>query len=485
MRIGKIKNRGARGPSKNGLKIGQRTIRELSNEEINTVLLRIKKNALRSGNKKHYKNLKRTISLIRKSDKDGILIPVSDSKFDVNYKNCIWSDTIYPDRQRKWLKMEKRREGERIKLKKFSFIDNPIGTYELLQKIVKAEAQTKSSYIDFLDHRCLDIAPYLVLGLMRHNIAKNIFIGGRISGPIYDVMDAVNLLDFYRFRLNKNVEDGKIFPFKIRSRRKPENTSEDGDNSPGFNTTEEKTSGQFVRTFGRWLKELEPPLELTDEAQRDIGTLFGELLDNAKRHSNPDDIDGQWHVAGFMEDLNFSDPTDEKKYVCHFSIISPGRSIYESMQEAPDDVKERITKHIDSYWSSGKKQNKVEAYWNLSAMQDGISRMPKTGASKNGIGFMESLVALINAFGKTDDENLKPAMTIISGQSCIRVKYPYNRHTTNEKNVRTLAFNDDNDLKKPQHDDYVSNMPGQFPGTLITVRFVMDSQHITEMVNSV
>ena len=498
MRVKKIRNRGAQGSNRAGLKIGKRTIRSLSNEEVSTILFRIKKNVLQSrnnkalaGNKKHYKNLKRLIRLIRKTDKDGNLLSKPKPIFDFDYKECHWSDAIYPDRQKKWLKGNKRKEGERIGLKNFSFIDNPIRTYELLQKIVKAEAQTKSSHINFLDNRCLDIAPYLVLGLMRNNTARGVFVGGMISGSIYDVIDAVNLSDSYNLYVaNKKTPDTEVHPFKMRSRRKPKPNSE-SDNPPADklpHTTEEKTSNQFVITFDDWLKEIDPLLELTKEAQKDIGILFGELLDNAKRHSDPDSIDGQWHVAGFMEVLknndNVSNPSDEKKYVCHFSIISPGRSIYESMQEATEDTKKRILKYINNYWSLGHGQNKTEAYWNLCAMQDGISRIPRTEITgKNGTGFTESLVSLINAFGKSDDNNLKPAMTVISGQSCIRVKHPYDCYTTDKNGNKILAFNDDNDLKKPHHDDYVHSMPGHFPGTLITVRFVMDSNHLNKMAH--
>lgn len=475
MRIRKIENRGARGSKRFGLKIGKQTLRELSESEINIIFSKIRKNIF--GNKRHYKNIKRTIRLIRKTDDKGNRLPAYD------YKECPLLDVIYPDRNKKWLERNKRKKEERIELKKFSFIDYPVETYQSLQKIVKAEARNKSAHIDFLDKMCVDISPYLVLGLMHKNLSRGVFLGGDVSGQISDVMHAVKLLGLYGIRMQK-ANCYYIYPFEIITRRKT--GSSEGDNLPGSTTTEDKASGHFAETFNNWLKELTIPLQLEDEAYIYIGTLFSELLENAKRHSDLDKSDGQWHIAGFMEARrgdNYSSSNDDTEYVCHFSIISLGSSIFESMQSAPQNIKEKITRYVDK-WSTDDKRDRLEAYWNLCAIQDGFSRIsPSSHGPKHGFGIMESLVSLINAFGATDNIEQKPVMTIISGKSCIMVKDPYNDYIE-EEGERILAFNEHNDLDKPPDNNYVSCLPYKFLGTLITVRFLMDSRHLIKIAQA-
>lgn len=499
MRIRSIEKRRAYNKKAFGLKVGKENIRSLSKTEVEALFLRFQKNVLRgnsnmlpnstkprrkknikksyAGQKRRYNNLKRTIRLIRKTDNDGNRLPT------YNYKPCLWLDSIYPNRKSNWKLRNQRKKTETISLRNFSFIDNPIGTYNLLKEIIAAEAKAKFSYIDFLDERCFDVAPYLVLGLMQKNLTKGVCQGGQVSGPISDVMHAVNLLDLYETTRMNKANCAFIFPFKIRSRRK--SGSSTNDNLPHSETTEEKASAQFVETFNDWLEKLPTPLELTPEAYINIGTLFGELLENAKRHGDPVDADGEWHIAGFMEAIptnDQSDPLKAVKYICHFSIVNPGNTIFDSMQHAPTDIKKAIQRHVEN-WKMNDDPSKTEAYWNLCAMQDGISRIhPTEHNPKNGFGIMQALVALMTAFGDVGDTKQEPVMTIVSGESCIMVKYPYNRYNEVDGR-RILTFNDDNDLDKPPEADHVLKMPGRFPGTLITVRFAMDSSHLMKMAS--
>lgn len=482
-KIRKLQKRSARGPKRRGLKLGKTSIRFLSEEEANQLVQKAKKNLVgrgkasdpgKRGARKHYKKIRRTISLIRRNQ-DSIR-QKDEEKIDSELLK-----SFYPDRDKTWRKISQRRDKkESIDLLSFSFIDSPLETLDQFFLLAKAEATARHAYINFLDKHCLDIAPYMVLGLMRKDMAR-VIRGGAIETPIYDVFKAVDLLGLLGINPLDVPTSSEVLPFKIKSRRKKGSTEQEG---PIISeTAEEKVAEQFSDTFNEWLKQQTPPLELTDRAYMHVNTIFGELLDNATRHSDLKEFDGAWHIAGFMETMTAGspeNPSDINQYACHFAIISLGNTIYESLMTAPASMQESISnycKNVNENLARGVKPFSQEALWNVCAIQDGISRVPESNNTKGGFGLMSSLVSLMNAFGTSEVIENAPKMTIISGNSCVMIKYPYNNFTEKD-GKRILAFNAGNDLDKPPDEKHVLTMPKRFPGTLITVRFVMDGGHL-------
>jgi hypothetical protein len=484
MEIRKIQRMNRRGSSRRGLKLGKKHIQEMSFEDVRLLKDRIRKNTgVSNGNKtpghnskaKHAKKLIRKITLIRRG--------FFHDHRKYFYRESEFLEHFITNRGDKWIERKDRKKKARVRLNNFSFIDNPKETIAQLTEVVKAEAQAKSANIDFIDQECRDIAPYIVLGLVLQEAAP-VFEGGLVSAGMSDVLHSVNLLELLKVGRMKKADSTNIFAFPISSRRKA--GSSFNDNLATSATTEEKVSGRFVETFNQWLSAMSPAVELTEQAYAQLGLMFGELLNNAKRHSDTQAADGEWHIAGFMQAVpggNPSNPHDGAKFICQFSIISMGETIYESMQHAPEDIKKAVLEYTNKC-SSFKTRNQKEALWTACAMQDGISRIhPTADNEKNGFGIMQSLVALMNIFGETPNpatEN-EPIMTIVSGTSCVMVKYPYNRYRIVD-GKRILAFNAENTLDREPDANHVLTLPVKFPGTITTVRFVMDNNHLTSLV---
>jgi hypothetical protein len=207
-----------------------------------------------------------------------------------------------------------------------------------------------------------------------------------------------------------------------------------------------------------------------------ILTLIGEILDNAKRHSDPSE-DGTWAIAGFMEARKRDDGTTTS-YVCHLGIINPGDTIFETLQRAPDALKKRIeqfaTKHSPKLLS--KKRFDRETLWTLCSLQDGISRASSQN-TPNGFGMME-LVDIVGALGRTSRPSEQPKMTIISGRACLMIRPPYNKSKKTGQGHRVLALNAANDLTYAPDEDYAFNLPYRFPGTIVAMRFCLDGDEL-------
>lgn len=486
-RIRNLEKRRARGRHR-ALKMGKKAIRFLSEEEAFRLIQETKKRIVGTGNatnvakrgaKKHLKKIKRIISLARKNKNYARVKNIEKVESDLLKSLC-------PERDQTWVKFSKRRNVEKIiKLENFSFIDMPAQTIESLGEIAKAETVTLNTNIHFSDMHCLDIAPYMVLALMRKDMAP-IITGGKVKPLLYDVFKAVDLLGPLKINPLNVPSYDQVLPFQIKSRR-PQGTS----SNVGLitsETTEEKVAEQFSDTFNDWLRQLNPPLELTDRAYVDVNTIFGELLDNATRHSDLKSFDGAWHIAGFMERVQAGvpeNPTDADMYICHFAVISLGNTIYESLQIAPEEIKSSITRYclkVNQQLPKRQEPFTDENLWTVCSIQDGISRAPNADGAKGGFGLMSSLVSLMNAFGIQEVLENAPKMTIVSGSSCIMIKLPYNRYTEID-GKRSLAFNADNNLDKPPDANHVLSLPRRFPGTLITVRFVMDGGHLIATAN--
>jgi hypothetical protein len=201
-------------------------------------------------------------------------------------------------------------------------------------------------------------------------------------------------------------------------------------------------------------------------------------LDNAKRHSHASE-DGTWAIAGFMEARKRSDNSGTHAYFCHLAIISPGRTIYESLQHAPAPTKSHIAAFVNLHKPT-LLQNRAydeEALWTLSALQDTISRASPTEESINGFGMM-TLVEMMNELGATRRPEEQPRLTVLSGASCLMIRPPYNVPAKGPNGHRVLALNAANDLKYQPDEAYVFRMPYRFPGTIVTMRFCLDSEEM-------
>lgn len=75
-------------------------------------------------------------------------------------------------------------------------------------------------------------------------------------------------------------------------------------------------------------------------------------------------------------------------------------------------------------------------------------------------------------------------MALVSGHTHLRFDGKYGPSTvlTSEGGKRqVIALNADNDLDQPPDPDYCTNLPLKFPGTLLSMRFYIDPDHLAQL----
>jgi hypothetical protein len=455
-----------------GVKRGRINIQSLADDEFARLVDAIPWGA-DNATKRQGRRLKRTLTLMRRRPESGerpLLIKQ-------NFRSSEVLDAIYPERESEWLHSWKRTKTDAVDLSRFSFIDDPIGTMTSLRKIAECEAICRSFSINFLDQFCLDISPYMVLGLLRQKMLP-VLVGGQIRKPISRVLHAVHLEDFLRME-KLDHDTTSVWPFPLRQRR-AEGSSSALDDTAWAVTSEERVDTKLADTIDEWLGELEPPWQLSETGKANILTLIGEILDNAKRHSHISE-DGSWAIAGFMETRRRPSDDGSVAHVCHLAIISAGQTIYDSLRLAPLDMQQRISVFANRHlprWPSHRRFDE-RAMWTLSSLQDSISRVGSDDGSINGFGMM-TLVEMTNALGSSGRKDEQPRMTIVSGDSCLMVRAPYNEPSRTKEGHRVLALNASNDLQYPPDEDYVFTLPYTFPGTIVALRFCLDSNELIQ-----
>ena len=245
--------------------------------------------------------------------------------------NSLILDTLYPDRLKRgtWLPSWKRKRKHTISLKNFSFFDAPELTIRKLREIAEAESDVVDLRINFEDPHCLDIGPYLVLGMIRQDMLP-VCRGGVITPALRKVIETVHLNEFLRMAHVDLLDRHDVWPFPLRFGSTVANVSTW---SP---TQEEKHDQAFANALNQWLKEL--GFIFSERGEGWVLTLIGEILDNARRHSRPDTEDGIWAMAGFMARRQREEDPTLDRYICHVGILSPGATIYESLQHADEIV---------------------------------------------------------------------------------------------------------------------------------------------------
>lgn len=440
-------------------------LRALGDEDFNLLLRRVRKREREANGEAHANSIARKLQLKRRRNQR---IPFSQEVLLARHRDCAFLDALVPNRKARWLKIKQRRRGLTIACKNFSFIDNPLPTFQILKAIAEAECEAVNFRVDFLDTYVQDIGPYLVLGMMRERMAP-VVAGGKVHKRVIKVLEAVRLREFLKMGPFGKVSMKDVWPFPLTQRRRSgTSTSKHIALQP---TRTELTADQIVQRVNYWLGELEPAQELTEHGAGKIKGMVGEILNNAERHSRIGG-DGEWITAGFMARRNVG--TNEPKFlhICHLCFFNPGRPISETIRDAPIEIKGQIDRYIAKHTGCGLCDDALATVF---ALQDGISRVRQgDGNPTGGTGLMD-VVEFANEVGISESADKDPKVVIISGSCLIKFDAPYRRGLSSESDERRLQwFNAKNDVKEPPDPSHVMNLPLQFPGTLISARFVLD-----------
>ena len=451
-------------------KITSNLVRSISDEDFLILCRRVYKR-----NNKHQKSNRKSNSLIRTlmRRRKGLkaFLDMKQQRpelFFSKYKDDPILNSFYPDRKRKWIKPSTRKDEEYLILERFSFVDEPNRTLKLLQNIAISECTVRAARLDFADAHILDIGPYMVWGLMSKGMSP-FLIGGKMATPVQKVIEAVRLRQFMKMSEFRDLADNKdVWAFPLRERH-PGTPTATPARAIGFS----RVADQLVYTINEWLGALPTAFELTREAKPRINKIATEILENAERHAGSEN--GQWYVAGFMARQNQIDDRGQCRdwHDCHISFVNLGDTISETIRNsAPKRISKDLQSYLDCHRSKdGPSPNTLAT---LYAMQDGISSLPEGAGGK---GMME-MVELTNALGRTDDIKHQPAITIISGKSCIQFAGPYKGCFTHESGdgKRIQTFNAEKRFDFPPDWNYVYDLDVAFPGTIVALRFTIDHE---------
>lgn len=394
-------------------------------------------------------------------------------------KNSRLLKALFPNREKEWLIPTKRTKETVIDIENFSFLDNPTETLKTLQCIAQNEAVCLRAAVNFNDNRIRDIGPYLVWGMM-HQFMAPFMRGGDMGGSVQKVLESVGLDKYMDISLNSQNDGRDVWSFPLQERRSSGSSSQSRDKSiPTFS----RIADGLVKTISDWLKIGDDPLLLSLRAKANISNMTTEVLNNAERHSDIADRDGDWVVAGFMarrEEELVGTSIKSVWHDCHIAFVSVGDTISHSIDQAEDD---HVSEKVQSYCNKHKKLRgrSAEVLKVVVALQDGVSRFSqKTGRSKGGVGMMD-VVQFANDLGTTLNSDHQPVVAVVSGSSCILFKEPYSKGKKNADGLREQWFNNENDLDLPPESSHVIDTGIQFPGTVVSVRFSIDkSKNITE-----
>lgn len=386
-------------------------------------------------------------------------------------------DGIDPDRRLQWKRIAARRyksDFSRIELKNLNLLDHPIETIESLKALSRLEREELNAYLDFADQYCDDIGAYLVIAEIWHQLSP-IFRGGRMSLPTQKVLDAVGLGRELNIRMAGVNDHKNIWPFEIRRRRTRGTT-----HSPTAllrPQDRELLNDQLIALIDEWLavaSENNPSIdedvvwELTGEGKSSLANMVGEILDNAERHSS-DDADGDWSMAAFM--AKRSEPGRPDAMRCFLAFLSVGKSIAETIDAAPQEVKDFCNKYAALHSRAAQSR---ETLITVAALQDGVTSAHQAYKGGRGGTGLQEMLDMIGELGGHPDANCDARVTIVSGKSCIRLRAPNLVGAPDESGRRVQWCNTTNSVLYPPDTEIAFDLPAHFAGTLVSVAFTLD-----------
>lgn len=378
------------------------------------------------------------------------------------------------DRDKKW-KLVPDRTGrnisDEIKLKDFSFFENPIETMKVFNRIAIAECRCVDLRLDFVDYYCLDIGAYLLLAACNKDMVP-ITSGGKISTPVAKVLDAVLLreqLGMAKMSIKNPNKD--IWAFTVQSRHKAD-TSQSQTRHLDL-PRREKVATDLIEAINQWLDHTTKQ-SLTLSGRRMIVKIIGEVLDNAERHSS-EYGDGDWSIVGFM--AHRKNAKNESIYRCHLAFLSIGKSISQSMTKADPAVLRNMRTYTARHSTGLKKRHfSREHLETVFALQDGVTCVPKAIEDKRGGTGFQEILEFFKGLSHSENGKDDAQLAIISGNTCIFAKGPYMVGKRQSGDERELWFNTENSPNQEPDGEYIIKLPHYLNGTLVTMAFNLDTK---------
>lgn len=358
----------------------------------------------------------------------------------------------------------------------FSIIDDPDAALDVFGTLVALGSREKRSRYEPI---VLDQSRCAVIDLGAEAIASALGLelirkhGRQFAGyyPANEIMhQMVVAAGFARFVGRSNVSGSDYHTFDLRRcKRQTAKTAE-------LSSFGEIESTHLTEYVNRCLREYR--YEMNVSAKRRLASLVSEVMENADNHSGR----SEWWVCGHL-----LQPPGSSYGNCHITIFSFGDTMAESLQALPADsllrrnIEALVAEHTKRGFFSFGPTWTPENLWTLYALQEGVSRLniaPTAGDRGRGTADM---IEFFQRLGQSESAGSPPQMCVLSGSTHILFDGKYrmrSERTASGEERRVIAFNGENDLTQRPDDRYVRNLRGFFPGTAVSMRFYLDSDHL-------
>jgi hypothetical protein len=208
-----------------------------------------------------------------------------------------------------------------------------------------------------------------------------------------------------------------VWAFPLQ-RRRPALSSKSGTVHLNLQTRE-RAADRFCEAFNEWLGVPEIDQELTQAGRGWLGQIFGELLCNAERHSQPASDDGDWSTTAFtVRRVENGAPVLK----CFIAFLSVGRSFAENLLEAAPEIQARLGEYTALHAGCG---CSAETLATVFALQDTITCDPLARESRTGGTGLQDVLEFVDMLVGNGSAAKDTRVTIVSGKSCIELTKTY------------------------------------------------------------
>lgn len=370
--------------------------------------------------------------------------------------------------------------------KVFSFINNPDETIETLRKLVSMGTM-KHIYKIEIDHsKCeeLEIGASAVMDIIllslqhqKKSKGKELSFSGKLPNNKYvrEILFVSGVLNTLRVYGDLQVPDSVEKLDLIHGGK---------DKMYIFNT-DNYDSGKATTKITEYIIKClnKQGFDLNLKGIGLLSSMISEVIDNSEQHSGNF---SQWYAIG-----HFSMTGHYEYGECMLSLFNFGDTIYEGLKNNTEnglmkmDLINMSKKHRKFFqkdrWSE-------DVLWTLYSLQEGVSRLRDPDKSPDRGNGTITLIHSFQEIGNTY-HGKKAEMSVTSGNAHVIFddKYRLEDKDIEQFGIKekraVIAFNKENDLNIPPDKENVKRIKNFFPGTIISMKFYIDKEFLTEKIN--
>lgn len=346
--------------------------------------------------------------------------------------------------------------------KTFSFIENPNTTIEFINTMIgEILAGTRALYIDQRRQERIDLCAGAVLNAIAEEART--LVGTRFAGRYPQTPESLEMVVAAGLPALFHVHDIHLPNVKTFEVRRGERKEADGTTSSRVEHISHSLMSYVEACFARHNRSL-----AGSDVDR-LGKIIGEVMANASEYGN-----GQWWTSGYMRTR-----PDGQVGECHLAFFNFGPSMAESIRtlrngELRTEIEELVSTHRTRSFFGLAESWTEDALWTLYALQEFVTCHHGTDGNVRGLGTAE-IFSAFQALCSSDDDSIAPKMCLVSGHVHFLFdgRYPMAEDADGR---RILALNAANDLRQPPDKGVVTILQKPFPGTLLSLRFFLDSR---------